>query len=681
MKKLILLSFTVCMIASCNNQNKKVKETEASKPDILLTNLDTTISPGQDFFAYANGGWINKNPIPNDQSAWGIGNLVVEENLNRLKTIADKAMAANAKQNSPEQQIGDFWNSAMDSVKIEQEGFAPLQTYLDKVNTIKDVPSLIDVVTQLKKIGSSTLFQDFVTIDPKRSDKMAYMFFQGGLGLPEREYYFKTDSSNVNIRSAYVKYIVKMLTMVGEDSASALKEAKDILALETKLAAASRKVEDLRDPYTNYHKIALNKLNSLGENIQWKNFIENMGIKNLDSVIIGQPEFFTALNGLLTSLPINAWKSYVKFNLINDFALFLPEKFGKEEFNFMRLFTGAKVRRTRWKRGIASMETKMGELLGQLYIKEFFNEKAKKRYENLTELIREGLKERISKLSWMDESTKQKAYIKLAAIKKKVGYPDKWKDFSAMQISKVSYLQNIVNANLWWHTYEINKIGKPVNINEWSMYPQTYNAEYDPSTNQITLPAGIFTVPGYRDEELDDALVFGYAGASTIGHEITHGFDDQGRQFDEKGNLKNWWTKKDETEFNTRAEVIIKQFDKFEPVKGYTVNGKATQGENIADLGGILLGIEAFKKTDEFKNGKTISGLTPMQRYFLGYALGWLGHQREERLKNLIMTDVHAPAKYRVNGPFTNINEFYPAFNIKPGDAMYTPEDKRVKIW
>ncbi|MEO8761136.1 MAG: M13 family metallopeptidase, partial [Bacteroidia bacterium] len=508
-----------------------------------------------------------------------------------------------------------------------------------------------------------------------------FVFRQGGIGLPEREYYFKTDSSTVNIRNAYLKHMAKMLSMVGEDSAKATLAAKNILALETKMAAASRKIEDLRDPYKNYHKFAINKLETLGANIDWKYFLENTGVKNIDSVIVGQPEYFIALNGLLKSVPINDWKNYVKYNLVNDLAIALPEKFGTEEFNFKRLFTGAKARRPLWKRAIASMEGKMGELLGQLYIKEYFNEKTKKRYEEMTELIRESLKDRISKLSWMNDSTKQKAYIKLAAMKKKVGYPDKWKDFSAMQISKASYLENEINANLWWNNYDLNKLGKPINMEEWNMYPQTYNAEYDPSKNEICLPAGIFTVPGYRDEDLDDALVYGYGGASTIGHEITHGFDDQGRQYDAIGNLHNWWTKNDETEFTQRAQVIIEQFNKFEPVKGYHINGSATQGENIADLGGILLGVEAFKKTQQYKEGKLISGLTPMQRYFLGYALGWLGHQREESLKNRIMTDVHSPAKYRVNGPFTDVDEFYTTFNIKPGDAMYTAPDKRVKIW
>lgn len=665
------------LIVSCKTSAKKGD----NKPDVLAANLDTTINPADDFFMYANGGWIKKNPIPGDQSSWGIGNLVVEENLKRLREISEKVQKANAAKGTPEQKIGDFWTTAMDSAKIEADGLKPLQPLLDKVNAITDIKSLVSTVADLKKAGSSTLFSDFVTQDDKNSEIMTYKLWQGGIGLPEREYYFKTDSTTVNIRNAYIKYITDILTMAGEDAAAAQTSAKNILALETKLAQASRKLEDLRDPYKNYNKMAVTDLGKMNASVDWSSYLSVTGIKNLDSVIVGQPEFFKALDNALKTVPLADWKSYVKFNLITDFAGALPDQYGIAAFNFSKLFSGAKERKPRWKRVISSEESVMGEMLGQLYVKEFFNEKAKKRYEDLVEAIRDALKERIGKLTWMSDSTKQKAYAKLAAIKKKVGYPDKWKDFSSMEIGRESYVQNLVNANSWWHNYEINKLGKPVDRDEWGMYPQTYNAYYNPSNNEIVLPAGIFTVPGYRDEELDDATVYGYAGASTIGHEITHGFDDEGRQFDAKGNLVSWWTTKDEEEFKKRAEVMIQQFNEYEPVKDYHINGKATLGENIADLGGILLGIEAFKKTKQYQENKTLGGLTPMQRYFCGYALGWLGHTREENLKNQLLTDVHSPAKYRVNGPFVDVDEFYTAFNIKEGSKMYRPDSARVRIW
>ncbi|HMU47423.1 MAG TPA: M13 family metallopeptidase [Chitinophagaceae bacterium] len=669
---IFLFVFISCKSNSGENTNK---------PDPVASNIDSTVKPGTDFFEYANGGWIKRNPIPDDQSSWGIWNLVIEENQKRLREIADKAVSAGGAKGTPDQQIGDYWKMAMDSSKIETDGIKPLQPLLDKTNAINDIKSLLSAVADFKKMGSHTLFADFVTQDDKNSEVMTYKLWQGGIGLPEREYYFKKDSATINIRKEYLNYITKMLTMAGENEEKAKTAADNILKLETKLATASRKLEDLRDPYSNYNKMAITDLGKLNTSFSWSDYLTNTGVKAIDSVIIGQPEFFKALDDVLKSTPIDDWKSYIKFNLISDFSEALPEKFGDAAFNFGKLLSGAKKRKPRWKRMIQSEENVMGEMLGQLYVKEFFNEKTKKRYEDLVEAIREALKERIGKLTWMSDSTKTKAYAKLAAIKKKVGYPDKWKDFSKMDIGTQSHLQNLINANTWWHNYEINKLGKPVDRDEWDMYPQTYNAYYNPSNNEIVLPAGIFTVPGFRDEELDDAVVYGYAGASTIGHEITHGFDDEGRQFDAKGNLVSWWTAKDEEEFNKRAEMIIKQFDEYEPVPGYHINGKATTGENIADLGGILLGIEAFKKTEEYKSGKTIAGLTPMQRFFCGYSLGWMGQTREEQLRNRLLTDVHSPAKYRVNGPFVDVDQFYTTFDIKEGDKMYRPDSLRVRIW
>ncbi|MFZ1783744.1 MAG: M13 family metallopeptidase [Ferruginibacter sp.] len=668
--------FAILLVAaSCNNSST------TTKPDVLVANIDSTVSPGADFFEYANGGWLKKNPIPGDQSAWGIGNLVIEENLKRLREIMEKATSANAPHGSNDQKIGDFWTLTMDTVKIEVDGLKPIQPWLDKINAINDVKTLLNTAAELKKIGSGTLFSEYVYQDAKKSDVMAYYVNQGGIGLPEREYYFKNDSATIHIRDEYKKHIAKLLSMAGEDPAFAGQAAINILALETKLAAASRKIEDLRDPYKNYNKMAVEGLHKMASNIDWPAYLANIGVQKVDSVIVGQPEFFTALNDALAKTPIADWKQYVKFNFLSDMSGVLPDAYGMEGFNFNRLFSGAKERRPRWKRMVSVVENAMGEMLGQLYVKEFFNETAKKRYTNMVEDIREALKDRIGKLDWMSDSTKNKAYKKLASIKSKVGYPDKWKDFSTMDIGKESFAKNYINSRLWWHQYEYSKLGKPVDRDEWDMYPQTYNAYYNPSNNEIVLPAGIFTIPGYRDEELDDAVVYGYGGASTIGHEITHGFDDEGRQFDDQGNLVSWWTKTDEEAFNKRAEVMVNQFNEFEPLPGYHINGKATLGENIADLGGILLGIEAFKKTAQFKENKTIHNLTPMQRYFMGYALGWLGQVREEQLRSRLLTDVHSPGKYRVNGPFVDVDEFYTTFNIKPGDKMYRADSLRVRIW
>ena len=675
-KKIYVTLLAAFVLAACNQPIPN-----NTKPDVLAKNMDTTLLPGEDIFQYANGGWIKNNPIPAEESQWGIGNLVIEENTKRLRTISENAAKENAANGSAAQKIGNFWQAAMDTLKIEAAGTTPLNTYINKIESINDTKSLLSVLAELDKIGVNGPIQFFVAQDAKQSDLNALQLWQTGIGLPEREYYFKSDSSTLNIRTAYVKNITQTLMLIGEDSLIAAKAATDILSLETSLAKAHKKLEDLRDPYANYNKMKFANLSKICPAVNWDNYLIENGIGKSDSVIVGQPAYYQALNNLLNNSPLATWKNMMRYRLTKRFSEVLPDKFGQLAFDFSKLFSGAKERKPRWKRVIRAEENAMGELLGQLYVKEFFNEKAKQRYEKMVDDVKLAYSERIKKLTWMSDTTKQKALIKLAAVKMKVGYPNKWKDFSSMEIVKESYFQNLVNSTKWWHQYEMNKLGKPVDREEWDMTPQTYNAYYNPSNNEIVLPAGIFTVPGYKDEELDDATVYGYAGASTIGHEITHGFDDEGRQYDEKGNLKSWWTKNDEQEFNKRAAVMINQFNAFEPLPGSHINGKATLGENIADLGGILIALDAFKKTAQFKNNQPIAGLSPMKRYFLGYALGWMGYPTEQSLKNQLMTDVHSPAKYRVNGPFVNVKEFYSAFDIQAKDKIYLADSVRVNIW
>lgn len=676
MKQLFVLFIGLGILVACNN-----KQAASLKADVLAVNMDTTVQPGDDIFMYANGGWIKRNPIPGEESQWGIGNLVIEENTKRLRELSESAAKENAAKGTASQKIGDFWQTAMDTLKIERDGIKPLQPYLDKVAAINDVKSLQTTFAEFDQVGINGPIRFGVSQDAKNSDINALQMWQTGIGLPEREYYFKNDSSTVNIRAAYQKNIINTLVLIGYDSAKAKEAATNIFAMEMKLATVHRKLADLRDPYANYNKMAIGNLSKLAPLVDWNNYMQTNGIGKTDSVIVGQPEYYREVNTVLESTSIDTWKSMLRYRLVRRFADVLPDQFGKEAFEFSKLFSGAKEQKPRWKRVIRAEENAMGELLGQLYVKEFFNETAKKRYEDMVESVKDAYKERIKKLTWMSDSTKQKALIKLASVKKKVGYPDKWKDFSAMETGKESYLQNVVNATKWWHKYEMNKLGKPVDRDDWEMTPQTYNAYYNPSNNEIVLPAGIFTVPGYKDEKLDDATVYGYGGASTIGHEITHGFDDEGRQFDEKGNLKSWWAKSDEEAFKKRADVMVNQFNNFEPLPGTRINGKATLGENIADLGGILIALDAFEKTAQYKKNEKIAGLTPLQRYFLGYALGWMSYPTEASLKNRLMVDVHSPAKYRVNGPFINVPAFYTAFGIKPSDKMYIADSLRVNIW
>lgn len=651
--------------------------------DVVYKNLDTAASPGNDFFMYANGGWIKKNPIPAAYSAWGIGNLVSEEIRNQLKKINEDALKENAATGSNSQKIGDFYASGMDSVMIEKQGLSNLKTQFDQIEAIKDVKDLLKVIAEFQKIGAGALISPGVYQDAKKSDQIALHLWQGGIGLPNRDYYFNSDKKTSEIRKDYAEvHLPTMLKLSGLNEADAKAAAKAVYEIEKSLAAQSRKLEDLRDPYANYNKMAISQLNALTPAIKWAPFFAQMDIKKVDSVIVGQPEFYKEVDRLLKTHSIADWKAYLRWNLISSFASYLNKDIDNENFRFYgKVISGKKEQLPRWKRVLDTENSLMGEVLGQLFVKEYFPEKTKKRYEKLVEAIRETYAERIKQLDWMSEATKKKALEKLGKITPKVGYPNKWKDFSSLEISRDSYVGNVIRANTFWYNYQINKLGKPVDRTEWDMTPQTYNAYYNPSNNEIVLPAAIFTIPGMRDEEVDDAVVYGYAGASTIGHEITHGFDDEGRQFDAEGNLKSWWTKDDEEKFKRRAEVMVKQFNNYVVLDSMHVNGKATLGENIADLGGIVLGYEAFKKTEQFKSGKKINGLSPQQRYFLGYALGWMGSQRDERLANQILTDVHSPANLRVNGPFANLPEFYEAFGIKKGDPMWRPENVRVKIW
>lgn len=679
-KRFITLVASVSLLTACQN-NKNTQEGKSAKPDVLVTNLDTTVNPADDFFAYANGGWLKGNPIPGTKTSWGIAGVIQDTLYIRLRKINEEAAAKNAKSGT-DQQIGDFWASGMDTVAIEKQGIEPLRDELNKINAMQTPKDVMAQAAHMHTYGVSVFFDGSVYQDAKNSDVMAYYLSQGGLGLPNRDYYFNTDERSTKVRNEYPGHIAKMFTLMGVDSTAAKEKARNIIALETRLAKFSRKLEALRDPYANYNKMAIAELNKMAPKTDWKIYLLQMGVKNIDSVIIGQPEFYKELDNVVNTENIQTLKDYMTFQLIGSFADYLNSPFVKEDFNFYnKIIRGQKEQEARWRRVLDAEEAAMGEALGKLFAKEYFDEKAKKRYEGIVENVRDAYKKRIEKLDWMTDSTKKKALQKLSSIKKKVGYPDKWKDFSSLKIDRGPFVLNIIRSHKWWHEYQLAKLGKPVDRNEWDMTPQTYNAYYNPSNNEIVMPAGIFTVPGYMDNELDDALVYGYAAASTVGHEITHGFDDEGRQFDDKGNLQNWWSMKDEEEFTKRANVLVNQFNSFTPLKDMHINGKATLGENLADLGGILIGLDAFKMTKSYKKGEKINGFTPLQRFFLGYSLGWLYHMRDEELANRLMTDVHSPAKYRVNGPFPNVPEFYEAFHVQPTNKMYIPDSLRVRLW
>jgi len=654
----------------------------AEKPDFLSSCIDKSVDPGVDFCKYATGTWQKNNPIPASEKAWGIFNLVPEETYEKIKSILTEVQKKEWPAGSNKQKVGDFYFAGMDTVTIEKQGVSGLAAEFKMISDIKNTTDLMKVTAYLQTIGVGAMYGLGIDQDAKNSEQYALYVWQGGLGLPEREYYFRNDSRTQNIRTEYVKHVANILSLAGDTRESANKNAEVIFKIETSLADSSRKLEDLRDPYANYNKMTVDQLQKISPDINWNDILKICGINSIKEVIVGQPEFFAQLQNIINKYSIEDWKAYLKWHLVSSFSDRLSDAFVKERFNFRgRIMTGVTEQRPRWKRVQDAVEGSMGELLGQIYVEKYYSPKTKKRYEKLVEDMITSYRERIKKLDWMSEETKIKANKKLDAMVKKVGYPDKWKDFSSLEISRDSYLRNTINADLFWFKRDVNKLDKPVDRTEWNMTPQTYNAYYNPSNNEIVLPAAIFIVPGVPDSLVDDAVVYSYAGASTIGHEMTHGFDDQGRQYDEKGNLSNWWTKEDEDKFNEKTKLMVEQFDNYVVLDSMHVNGKATLGENIADLGGLVIGFDAFKKTEQYKEGKTIGGLTPSQRFWLGYAYAWLGHKRDAALAQQIMVDVHSPEFLRVNGPLSNIPDFYKAFNVKEGQPMYRPEEKRVKIW
>ncbi len=674
--KFILLIFFVLSAPKSFSQQKEIET------DFLTEAMDTTVDPGVDFFKYATGKWMKENPIPPTERRWGLANLVNEETYNRLKNILSEAAAAEAPTGTAKQKIGDFYFAGMDTLEIERQGLQPLNFELNMINSINTKEDLINSIALLKKEGVNVMFGIFVDQDQKNSEEMALYLWQGGLGLPNREYYFRNDERTKKIRDEYKKHLYNLFVLLGQSDSEAKNNSDAVYNIELMFADSSRKLEDLRDPYANYNKMSLDNLNSLTSQFNWNLLFKNLSDKKIKSVIVGQPEFLKAVNLAIDKFPIRYWKEYLKAHLITTFASRLNKAFDDEVFHFRgTIMSGIKEQKPRWKRIQDATERAMGELLGQIYVEKFYSPKTKKRYEEIVDNLVNSFAERIKKLDWMSDETKSKALIKLYAITKKVGYPDKWKDFSLLNVDRKSYLRNTINANVFWFQRDFDKLGKPVDRTEWNMTPQTWNAYYNPSNNEIVLPAAAFIVPGVPDSLVDDAVAYAYAGASTIGHELTHGFDDQGRLYDEKGNLKNWWTKEDEEKFKQKTELLVEQFNSYVVLDSLHINGRATLGENLADLGGDLIGWDAFKKTKQFKEGKKIAGLTPAQRFWIGYAYSWLGHTRPEALAQQVLTDVHSPNFLRVNGPFSDIPAFYETFGVKPGQPMWRPPEKRPKIW
>lgn len=674
----LLAGLSLLALAACNG-NKSADSAAAIK---LLdpANMDTTIRPNDNFYLYANGTWLKNNPIPADQTRWGSFNELIENNNKKLHGILEEAAAAKAASGTKDQLVGDLYKSGMDSANIEQAGLTPLKPQFDRINAVTDANGLLREIAMEHTIGINALFGFYIGPDDKNVSKEMTQFFQGGLGMPDRDYYFKTDARSTAIRKAYKEYLTNLMMMLGDDSATAQKNAAAEYALEEKLAAASMTRVEMRDPYNVYHKFSLDAINKMTPGIDWGGMLTELRIKGVDSVLVAQPKFFAVIAKELKATPLPVWKRYLQTQLTMDMSPYLSKKFDEAHFNFFgKTLRGQESQSPRWKRVLHVVDGSIGDMLGQLYVDKYFKPEAKKRMMDLVNNLQATYAERIKRLDWMTPETKTKALAKLNAFMKKIGYPDKWKTYEGLKIVPNDYVSNIFATSNWEYNFEINKLGKPVDRTEWQMTPPTVNAYYNPAFNEIVFPAGILQYP-FFDEQADDAVNYGGIGA-VIGHEMTHGFDDQGRQYDADGNLKNWWTPADSSAFVQRANKVVEQFNNYTVLDTVHVNGELTEGENLADLGGVAIAYEAFKKTEQGKNGKKIDGFTPDQRFFLSWAQVWRANTRPQELAQRIITDPHAPSMLRCNGPLSNMPEFYAAFNIKPGDKMWRADSVRAKVW
>ncbi len=666
------------ILTSCKQTKNSTEETDA-----LASHIDSTAKAGDDFFQYANGLWFKQNPIPASEQSNGIFQLIQDTINTQVRKICESSAAIkDVEPGSNKQKIGDFFYSGMDSTRLNEKGISDLKNDLAAIDMIKDLNGIVKESAYIHTVANAPLFNFYITQDDKNSSKYQVYIYQGGLSLPERSYYFDTDARTKTIRGKFVVHVANMFKIMGYEESKAKQAAIKLMEMETSLARTSRKLEDTRDPFANYHKMTFAALNKMTPNLDWKVFMNTAGLSKVDSVVVGQPEFLSALNGYLKKYTIDDWKNYLKFQMLSGLSGYMDDKTYMEDFSFYSTtLRGVKEPKPRWKRVVGQTNGSLGELIGEVYVKEYLPKGTKEKLLEIGKNIREVYAQHIKALDWMSETTKEKALNKLSAVIMKMGYPDKWKDLSSMHIDRSSYLKNVMRANQWEFNYMINKHGKPVDRLEWGMEPQTYNAYYNPSNNEIVIPGCNIMVPGYESRMADDAILYAIIGGSTIGHEITHGFDDQGCKYDASGNLSNWWTKEDSIRFNQKTKMIVQQFNGYVAVDSLHINGEQTQGENIADLGGIVMGYEAFKKTKQYKTHEIIAGLNPDQRFFLGYASAWMLNSRPEATANQVKSDVHSPAKWRVIGPLSNMPEFYAAFGVKQGDKMWRPDSLRVKIW
>ncbi|NVM67612.1 putative endopeptidase [Mucilaginibacter sp. SG538B] len=689
------LKFNCLLLAACLGMSVNVFAADGPKPVkprhktsappkkfIDPANMDLSVKPGDDFFEYANGGWLKQNGIPAKETRWGSFHILRQENTDRLIGLLNEVSQTSASQpkGSLKQLVGDLYASGMDSLTIEKNGYAPIKPDLERINRLKTLDDFINELIYERVNGiSAPIFRFGVEQDEKNVNKYVISLGQGGTTLPDRDYYLKNDPRSKKAQDALKKLITTLFTLSGSSADEAAKNTAIVYGLEYTWAKAQLSRVAMRDPHVTYNKFLIADFEKQTPHLKWSKILPALNAGGQDSILVGQPSFFRATDSLFAATPIANWRIYLRWNILRGTASYLSSDFSNASFAYNSTLTGQKVQTPRVERMSALVDSYLGELLGQLFVEKYFTPAAKQYMVDLVNNLKETLGDRIKRLDWMSPATKERALKKLNAFTVKIGYPDNWEKYDGMVINRNDYFSNLHAIVKWRYNFNVSRLGKPVDKTRWGMTPPTVNAYYNPTNNEIVFPAGILQFP-FFDFKADDAVNYGGIGA-VIGHEMTHGFDDQGRQYDADGTLRDWWTKEDADKFKSRADQVVKQYNAFTVLDTLHVNGKLTLGENLADLGGLNIAYEAFSKTKQGQSANTIDGFTPDQRFFLSWAQVWRSSQTPESAAQRILTDPHSPEQFRTNAPITNINAWYKAFDVKPGDKMYKKPEDRTKIW
>jgi putative endopeptidase len=675
---IITVIVTSLLSACCNHQKENSME---KTPAILISNMDNTITPGNNFFEFVNGKWMKDNDIPAEYSQYGAFTELFENNQKQLRSLVEEVSGKNdIEQGSVAQKIRDLYNSGMDSLAIENAGIEPLSSELKEISNLSTKEDIQNYIAKMHKAGINPVFYFFSEADQENSSMNIANIYQGGLGLPDVDYYINDDEGSKKLRDDYKNHLTKMFLLTDANETTSEKNALGVLNIETKLAEVSKSRLERRDPNANFNKMSVDKLSSIAPGLNWTDYFEGIGLNNPEMINVAQPDFFTGVGNLLNTADVEDWKAYLSWNLIDSYANYLNSDFVNQNFEFYgKVLSGTQEIQPRWKRVLNNTSSRLGEAIGQLYVEKYFPAESKQRMLVLVENLRESFADRIKNLDWMSDDTKKKALEKLELITVKIGYPDVWKNYSTLEIVPGSYMQNVRNSREFEFLFDINKIGKPVDKNEWGMTPQTVNAYYNPSANEIVFPAAILQPP-FFNKDADDAVNYGAIGV-VIGHEMTHGFDDQGRKYDKDGNLNDWWTEEDAKLFEEKTKLLVDQFNNYTILDTLHVDGLLTLGENIADVGGLNISYNALIKAYNGVTPEPIEGFTSDQRFFIGYAQVWRQNIRDKELMRRLKVDVHSPGDARVNVPPFNLDVFVTAFNVEEDDNLFIPSEKRASIW